>query len=180
MSEVDQQYAVDLAKVNPNCAKYYETSGQGPDPIDNELASSTDLHPLSDFVCGDYSDIQSKAKLPDGKFVHFVAPVGSINCGASGHCNYYPLLEEKPGLVRLMRGFASYNDDGSVSQNPDGTIFAWDISYDSSRNTLLVDDTHAGCGTQSTYKFNAQDEPTLVLVTSYDCSTNSTTTVFKL
>jgi hypothetical protein len=134
--------AVALEKISSNCAKYYDTFGQGPDPIDNELADFTNLHPLSDFLCGDYSMIQPKVKLPDGKILHFVAPVFSIDCGASGYCTYYPLLEEKPGLVRHIRGFTSYGDDSSVSQDTDGTIFAWEITYDSSNNTLLVDDTH--------------------------------------
>lgn len=181
MEVADQQYAADLAIVNPNCAKYYDTVGQGPDPITTELADFTNLHPLSDFLCGDYSLVQPKAKLPDGKILHFIAPVSLNDCGATGHCTYYPLLEEKPGLVRHIRGFTSPNNDGSISQDTGGTIFAWEINYDPKSNQLLVDDTElGGCGEKDTYKFNSRDEPILILATDFDCSTNSTTTLFKL
>lgn len=165
--------AIALAKISSNCAKYYNDLASGNNPIDKELADFVNIHPLSDFLCGDYSMIQPKATLPDGKILHFVAPVDLLNCGASGHCTYYPLLEEKTGLVRHIRGFTSYGDDGSISQDTDGTIFAWEISYDSSNNTLTVDDTHSGYGETNVYKFNSKDEPILISVSNKSLSGNS-------
>ena len=159
--------AIALSKISPNCAKYYNNLGVGNDPINNELSDFINLHPLSDFLCSEYSMIQPKIKLADGKFLHFVSPVFLLNCGGSGHCTYYPLLEEKPGLVRHIRGFTWYDDAGStstisVSQDTEGTIFAWEISYDPLSNTLVVDDSQLDCGTKNVYKFNSKDEPILV------------------
>lgn len=178
---INNEDAVALAKISPNCAEYYSNYANEDDPMDNELSDFTNLHSLSDFLCGEYSLTQPKIKLADGKTLHFVVPIFLHNCGGSGHCSYYPLLEEKPGLVRHIRGFTAYDDSGVVSQDTEGTILAWEISYNLFQNTLLVDDTHlGGCGIQNIYKFNTQDEPVLILATKYDCSTNATTTLFKL
>lgn len=173
---VNNEEAVALSKINPNCGKYYEDLASGNNPIDKELTDFTNLYPLSDFLCGDYSMIQPKAKLPDGKILHFVAPVFLLDCGASGHCTYYPLLEEKPGLVRHIRGFTWY-DDTEPTPDTDGTIFAWEISYDSSTNTLTVDDSHS-CGTKNIYKFNAKDEP--ILISASDSCLQGNGTLYQL
>lgn len=176
-----------LIKINLNCGKYYKNLASGNNPIDKELSDFNNLYPLSDFLCGEYSMVQPKVRFADGRTLHFIAPVFLLDCGGSGHCGYYPLLEEKTGLVRHIRGFIQYDyamnstSTVSISQDTDGIIPAWEISYDSSKGTLLVDDTHLGnCGTQNIYKFNAKDEPILIYATNYDCSTHSTTTLFRL
>lgn len=151
MSEADSGYSANLALVNLNCAKYYESAGQGPDPISNELADFTNLHPLSDFLCGKYSDDVSMT-LADGKVLHFVN-IATFECG-SGGCTYYPLLEEKKGLVRHIQGFAGQDAGDSVFGFP---------SIDPIRHTVSIYwHESAQCGTTSTYTFNSKDEPVLI------------------
>ena len=103
----NQQYASDIAKVNPNCAKYDETSGQGPDPITTELSDYANLHPLSDFLCG--GSIINKKTQSDGKVLYLVAINGRIDCG-NGGCTTQALLEEQPGLVRHIRSLSGWYD----------------------------------------------------------------------
>ncbi len=161
MSEEDQQYA----KINPNCALYYENLGVGTDSFSVELSDFTNLHPLADFLCGKYSDVM-KMTLSDGKTLYFIAPISSLGCG-SGGCTYYPMLEVRPGVVRHLRGFDAYSDAGStttatVQKDTDGSVFGF-LSFGSQRHSVDVYwHESAQCGTTNTYAFNSKDEPVLI------------------
>ena len=145
--EENQQYA----KVSQNCALYYENVGIGTDLFSKELSDFTNLHPLSDFFCGKYSDAM-KMTLSDGKTLYFIAPISSLACG-SGGCTYYPLLEEKRGLVRHLRGF--------TGQDIDGTVFG-SLSIDPTKHSMSTYwHENAQCGTTDTYTFSATDTPVL-------------------
>ncbi|MHB8860116.1 MAG: hypothetical protein ACYC48_00035 [Minisyncoccota bacterium] len=146
LDEEGQQYA----KVSQNCALYYENAGTGKDSFSMELSDYTNLHPLSDFLCGTYSQT-AKMTLSDGKTLYFVN-IAPFDCG-SGGCTYYPLLEEKKGLVRHLRGFAG--------QDTDGTVFGF-LSVDPAKHSMSVYDKIGQCGTTNTYTFTATDTPTLV------------------
>jgi hypothetical protein len=177
----DQETSKELAAINPNCSKYYEDLGGGNNPISKELSDFTTLHPLSDFLCSKHSVIQPKVMLPDGKVLHFVAPVDLVNCGTSGHCTYYTLLEEKPGLVRHIRGFTWYSDSGSATsasptEDADGSIFAWEISYDAKTQTLTADDSQLDCGIKNIYKFDTNDKP--ILISAYDSCLQGNDTLY--
>ncbi len=157
IDEDGQQYA----KVSQNCALYYENVGTGTDTFSTELSDFTNLHPLSDFLCGKYSDVM-KMTLSDDKTLYLIAPIFSLACG-SGGCTYYPLLEEKKGLVRRIRGFTQ-NDEGG-----DGSIFGFP-SLDPLKHLVSVYwHESAQCGTTNTYTFTATDTP--ILISSSDsCS----------
>lgn len=150
---------------NTNCLAYYNGSGVGTDTLSMELADFSDLHPLSDFLCGANSNATSTT-LADGKTLYFVAPITRLGCG-SGGCTYYPLLEEKSGLVRHIRGFTSYSDYGSTStasasQDADGSLFGF-LTFDSKAHTVSAyAHENAQCGTTNTYAFSATDTPVLI------------------
>ena len=170
ISQNRDENAIALAKVSPNCAKYYGTLGQGPDPITNELSDFVNLYPLSDFLCGDYSDIASTT-LADGKVLYFVDPIAIGSCG-SGGCQYYPLLEEKPGLVRHIRGFDEYSyPERGITYTPplqkdvDGTVFGF-LSFPKNGEVEAYWHLSAECGITNIYKFNIKDEP--VLISAFD------------
>ena len=147
LDEEGQQYA----KVSQNCALYYENVGIGTDLFSKELSDFTNLHPLSDFLCGKYSDV-TKMTLTDGKTLYLIAPISSLGCG-SGGCTYYPLLEEKRGLVRHLRGFAG--------QDADGTVFGF-LSIDPTKHSVSVYwHESAQCGTTNIYTFSATNMPIL-------------------
>ncbi len=146
--------------MSPNCAAYYNNAGNGTDPIDTELADFTNLHPLSDYLCGSYSDVL-KTTLADGKVLYFVDPIAQESCG-SGGCTYFPMIEERPGAIRRIRGFTGGSDAG------DDSVFGF-LSFPKKGVVEVYWHESATCGTTNTYGFTATDTPYLIS-TSDSCS----------
>ncbi len=160
----DPNYIEELGAINPNCVPYYENSGSGNDPIDNELSDFVKPYPLSDFLCGNQSDVASTT-LSDGKVLYFVDPLVVGFCG-SGGCPYFALLEEKKGLVRHVIGFDFYSDAGSTTtismeRDTDGSVFGF-LSFPKTGEVDVYWHMSSECGTTNTYTFDKHDNPILI------------------
>ncbi len=160
-----------LAAISTNCANYYEIDNNN--SLKNELADFINLHPLSDFLCGEFSSVE-KVNFVNGKTLYFVAPVRLLDCG-NGGCTYYSLLKEQPGLVRHIRGFDGYSDTDSFWKDADGSVFGH-LSFDPVKETVSVYHEVGNCGTTNTYKIEINSIP--VLIDAYDSC--SETVLFKL
>lgn len=161
----------ELSAVSEDCALYSSYSVGASDPINTKLADFINLYPLSDFLCGDHSNI-AKVSLSNGKNFYFIAPVRKFDCG-NGGCNYYPFIEEQPGLVRHLRGFDKYEvavpyyDHTQVfSEDNNGSVFFKMLHFYPETWTLSIDDEIGDCITTNTYKI--ADDGTPQLIRAYD------------
>ncbi|HEY4500877.1 MAG TPA: hypothetical protein VJI70_01235 [Candidatus Paceibacterota bacterium] len=169
---------IDDAVDSASCRKNYEAGDNSPM---KKLADFNNLYPLSDFLCGEDSNV-IKMTFVDGKTLYFVAPIRMFDCG-NGGCSYFSFLEEKPGLVRRIRGFDGYSvtvpyyDHTPIfHEDVEGVVFARILSFDSAKGTISVYDEIGDCGITNTYKVRTDGTP--VLINAHDSCLK--TTLFKL
>lgn len=169
---------IDDAVNSAVCRNNYEAGDNSPS---KKLTDFNNLYLLSDFLCGEDSNV-IKMTFINGKTLYFVAPIRMYDCG-NGGCSYYSFLEEKPGLVRRIRGFNGYEvtvpyyDHTPIfHEDTEGVVFARILSFDSEKGTISVYDEIGDCGITNTYSVVTNMDPTLI--EAYDnCSK---TTLFKL
>jgi hypothetical protein len=164
--EADQQeYSKELAAISQYCVEYYMTAST---TLTFNGFDFTTLRPLSDYTCGKSSEIR-KLLLSDGRTMYFVSTNTLVDCG-SGGCGYNVYLEEKPGLVRRIKGFDTYDIDDQTGKSTlikgmDG-VFGF-LSFDTKNQIIRVyDHINSLCGTEDIYQIGGNDLPTLIA--SYD------------
>ena len=170
-----------LAKISADCANYsnYYEPGDN-NPIAKKLTDFTNLYPISDFLCGEDSNVE-KMILANGKSLYFITPVRFLECG-NGGCTYYSFIEEQQGMVRRIRGFGEYWPDlESTSTQPryyedtDGSFFGH-VSFDTTKGTVSIYHEIGECGPTNIYKVKIDGTP--VLINTHDSC--SKTTLFNL
>lgn len=176
-----EEIHAELSAIRKDCGLYSPFSNEENNPIKTKLTDFTNLYPLSDFLCGEKSNI-AKVTLANGKNLYFIAPVTMFDCG-NGGCTYYPFIEEQSGLVRHLRGFDKYeittpyyDHTKGFSEDINGSVFFKILHAYPKTWTLVLEDEIGNCITTNTYKIAADGTPQLIR--AYDAC--SDTVLFEI